>query len=71
MIGNYLKAILNRWDLSAVLKHSTFVILRMCCGNWFHRKGPACAKERSPHDFLDFGTASNFESEDLRRRGGL
>ena len=71
ILGNYWKAILNKWVFRAILKQLIFEILRMWYGNWFHKEGPACANDRSPHDFLDFGTASSLESEDLKRRGGL
>ena len=40
------------------------------CGREFHRVGPAWAKARSPHDFLETGTCNRPEDEDLKVREG-
>jgi len=54
-----------------VLKVSKLGVFRRWTGNSFQRKGPACAKDRSPQFVLTFGTTIRPVLEERRRLGGL
>ena len=59
-----------RWVLSLVLKAEMEGASRMCGGSWFHKRGAATTKARSPFYLsLERGTWRRPILEDLRDLG--